>query len=146
VNQQTIDAINQWASQIQNAIVIAAPKVWQVAVTVKRADSIGALVTNIIEALVRAGVAIPLAILAVRSFKQGRALDDSVPERERSYGQVTGWAQYVVAGLSAVGSVVTFCFAWSAFAAVVFDQWVWIGATNPGLAVSHDIILKVLSQ
>lgn len=145
MNQATIDALNQWASQIENAVVKAAPAVWTTAVHVKQADAIGAFVTNLCEAALLLIFTIILGRYAIRFGKSAWLRDEKVGA-DYGCGEIPGLGAWLLCAVCAVGGIVSAVYAWSAFAAVAFDQWVWIGATNPGLAVSHDIIVKILSQ
>jgi hypothetical protein len=142
MNQETINAVNQWASQIQNAIVKAAPAVWATAVHVKQADAIGAFVTNGVEAAVLALFAGFCIWQSTKHWSRARAIDS----QKHDSIDCPGLWEYLATVAFGVPGIIATCFAWSTFAAVAFDQWAWIGATNPGLAVAHDIIQKILSQ
>lgn len=157
MNEQTIQAIGQWASQIRDTIVKVAPAVWHTATKVKQADCIGALVTNGLEAVAFVVTAVVLALVSAKLVKICTTFKVDPPAKPGSYGPDSDynslWVHspipwlYIIGALgSAVCALVASCYAWSTFAAVAFDQWTWIGVTNPGLAVAHDVILKALSQ
>jgi ABC-type multidrug transport system permease subunit len=134
VNQATVNAINSWASHIQNSIVKVAPQVWSVAVQVKQMDSIGNLIISGI-VLVLFGFGIYAAVRLFRwNFEKYHATDY---DSDGIY----------IAGciFSALGCIASMFFVLSALL-TLFDQWVWIGAFHPSIAVAHDIISKALGK
>jgi hypothetical protein len=126
VNQQTIHALNQWAAQIQTALVKVAPVAWHTMVAVKQADCIGAIVTGIIAAVI-------LAIVATVALRIAFAWN------QEESGTAGAFTLYVFGACAALGSLGIVIFG-------LLDQWFWIGAFNPNLAVAHDVILKALGQ
>lgn len=149
MNAQTIQALQAWAQQIKDTVVAVAPKVWSVALQVKRADAIGALITNLAEALCFLLMAVALAAVAIRLVKYMVALAPAQKngyETDTPWNNAPPWLALMGTCVSGVCALIASCYAWSAFAAVAFDQWIWIAISNPGLAVSHDLIVKALAQ
>lgn len=131
MNDKVLAQLNQWAAQIGHAVSHAAPVVWQTAVAVKRADSIGNLITLVLGALILGFVARWLWSVCRHHWdKLGVTSDDGY--------QVLA----IFAGIgSIVGGIACLCI-------VIFgllDQWLWIGAFAPQLAVAHDVMTRVLT-
>lgn len=132
MNQQTIHAVNQWAAQVQTALVKIAPVAWHTLVAVKQADSIGYLISGGAGLVFFGLTAIVAAIfMFVLIGKAAPGADDTL----------TGFAVFCFI-LGAIATLVSLGFAF----ALVTDYWIWIGAFHPDLAVAHDIIQKALGQ
>lgn len=133
MNDKTLNQIDQWAAQISHAVSKAAPVVWQTAVAVKRLDSIGALVTLFLGLVI--AVALSRWLWIICQAYWGKLREES--------RHSTDDGNQAVAIISGVFSV--FC-GFGAVCIVVFgllNQWLWIGAFYPQIAVAHDIIQRI---
>lgn len=132
MDDKTLHMLNGWATQLQHALVNAAPKVWDVLVQVKRVDCIGNLTGTVVGCVV-------LLIVAAKLWQNCRTY---WKRTETDYDD----ALKVVAVFSGLGAVGCGGFSLGAFLFTVLNQWVWIGVFYPQLAVAHDIISKVTGQ
>lgn len=128
--------IDHFASEIQKGIIQIAPQAFHVLVAVKQADSIGNLITSGIGFFVFLILAVALAFV---SYHGGHIANNVNP-----YDEGQQFASVTVSLLAGAGAVIAAVIADST-SFVFLNQWNWIGAFRPDIAVYHDIIVKVLS-
>jgi hypothetical protein len=100
------------------------PQAWSIVCNVKRVDSIGYLSAGILS-LIGAGI---LAYIFHSTWKDEEKRDEE------------GWQQLMF--LEAMGG----CMLLVVGLGMDADVWNWVGVIDPGLAISHDVITKVLAH
>lgn len=128
------------ADQLNSAVVAHGPQAWATMLEVKRLDCVSTLIITGVWTVVLAIIALVGALAGRRIWLAGRKIEikqgydlneqEACPFIFGSYGLA---ACGVFAAAFSIGNI----FALS-------NQWLWIGAFSPNIAVAHDIISKVM--
>lgn len=129
--------LEQVADKIAMAVYSYAPQAWGTAQQIEQIDSVTALG----QALIATGASIVVLTLLGRFWIKRKLKSDHTASWDKSLSDDTMVAFGVLSIFGAVGATVTLCVA---VLTTLTNIWIYIGITNPGLAIAHDAMHAVL--
>jgi hypothetical protein len=128
--------VDHFAKELAGQFHVLAPEALKILCEVKQIDSISSILISSVWIVISIILALVLWLLGVRCWREADRLQENYEDLGfNPFYAVVGCLGGPVFAIIAVINAVA-----------LSNQWLWIGALHPELAVYHDIIVKVMGQ